>query len=154
MKRAFVIILVFLVTSTLFLTSCTCYDENGVTCKGPGYYNFLFLSGDCSNPNDDPPAEEGRDYSTPSLHLEHHGSDQAYLTFKMTYSGRLYVDIEICVVQDGRLLYSHVIEGSYGFYEEGDEKAIAYSGYIDLKGYQNGGGEVYCFINRLEAIKK
>ena len=162
MKRTVALILIFSAIAMTFLTGCvvTCGDTQ---CRGIGYcWNVtLCHCADCLMVDDSNQKElerynkaiEGKHYSAPRLTMEYLSGDRITVEFKMDVHQTMSLHCTVCIVQDGILLTSfenasvavRLSKGEFAFSETYQLSQIGWNPY---------GGEVYCYINALEANVK
>ena len=162
MKRTVALILIFSAIAMTFLTGCvvTCGDTQ---CRGIGYcWNVTVCHcADCLMVDDSNQKElerynkaiEGKHYSAPRLTMEYLSDDRITVEFKMDVQQVIYLRYTVCIVQDGILLTSfenasaavRISTGEYVLSKTYNLSTIDWNPY---------GGEVYCYINALEANVK
>ncbi len=166
MKRILLLLVVFcLIASTLLLTNCTIYWEDGSPCRGFGYECAMFcgpqegcgaLCLDCLDPGggyyDDHMGsiaiigKEGVDYTKPTVELERIiGGYTAHLSLNILteYPEPWQADIEIAYLQSGVLVGTTVFDGLE--MENGEVRkdlAVSFNTF-----YNKEGGDVTCIIN-------
>ena len=162
MKRTVALILIFSAIALTFFTGCvvTCGDTQ---CRGIGYHWNVSVCycADCLMVDDSNEKElerynaaiEGKHYSAPRLTTEYPGSDRITVEFRMDVKQTIYLHCTVCIVQDGILLTSFENASVAVRLSEG-EFVLSKTYNLSQIGWNPYGGEVYCYINSLEANVK
>ena len=159
MKRTLIIITVFLILAVFVTTGCTCRLDEETSCRGFGHGCIMACVGcfDCAVFDDSGTqsvsgsyiAVEGVHYSKPNVYLVPSGTEgMVNLVFNMETYKSFRLNMQICIVQDGILVGEYKFDGMRRPGEaNGSEQSMSLNQFYDPNG-----GELYCFINKFEAV--